>query len=245
MSAAAVRRPERFVPAAPAIPVEAPRRHIEIAPSRQQRRARPRFVHALIAVAGVFAVFAAQLGLSIALSAGAYRIGELEDAQRALQRTAEHLDEQLQVYSSTQHLAVNAAALGMVPGGSQYYLDLATGSVAAAPGMTDPFGCGTGCTLVPNSLTTGLPLATAAAAAKVVGTVEKPAPATAAAATTDAGTTDETVPTAVSTTTQTDAGTAAQTDASTTTDATSTTSDAAASVDSPVTSGTLPSPVTH
>ena|GEM_PF-837500 len=228
MSAAAVARH----PARPEV-IETPRRRIEIVPSREQRRARPKVAHALIAVAGVFAVFAAQLGLSIALSAGAYRIGDLQDRQRELQRTQEHLDELLQVSSSTQHLAVNAAALGMVPGGSQYYVDLATGAVAAAPGMTDPFGCGVGCSLVPNSLAAGLPLATAPVGAKVVGTVAKPAAAVAAPATAGTG-----------------AGAAATADGTTAAGGETAASavvggGASASVDSPVASDTLPSPVTH
>ena len=165
---AAIRRPE------PQRAPAQPKRQIEVVPSRAQRRARPKFLHAIIAVAGVGAIIGAQLALSIGLSAGAYRIGDLQDQQRDLQRTQESLDEQLQVLSSTQHLASNAAALGMVPGGSQFYLDLASGGVAAAPGMPDPFGCGNGCTLVPNSLTSGLALATAPVGAKVVGTVAKP-----------------------------------------------------------------------
>lgn len=171
---AALRLPARPAPA----PEEAPRRHVEIVPSRDQRRARPRVAHALMAVAGVFAIIGAQLGLSIALSAGAYQIGDLQDRQRELQRVEESLDELLQVYSSTQHLATNATALGMVPGGSQYYLDLVSGAAVAAPGMPNPFGCGSGCTLVPNALSTALPLATAGAGAKVIGRAPAAAPAT-------------------------------------------------------------------
>jgi len=217
---AAIRRPEPH--RAPA----APRPQIEVVPSRAQRRARPKFLHALVAVAGVFAIIGAQLALSIGLSAGAYRIGDLQDQQRDLERTQQSLDEQLQVLSSTQHLASNAAALGMVPGGSQYYLDLASGAVAAAPGMTDPFGCGNGCTLVPNSLTTGLALATAPIGAKVVGTVAKPVVDTAAtgaagAVASDAAAADAPVAPVVAPVVGT------------------------TSPDAPVASDTLPSPVTH
>lgn len=227
---AALRLPER--PWSPSTPSTepAPRRQIEIVPSQQQRRARPKVVHALVAVVGVFVIIGAQLGLSIALSAGAYEIGDLQDRQRDLERTEQALDEQLQVLSSSQHLALNAAALGMVPGGSQFYLDLGTGGVAAAPGMPDPFGCGNGCTLVPNSLTAGLALASAPIGAKVVGTVAKPAAEATAVAT----------------------GAVVGTGAAVSADVEPVAPEVAAGVapvapvaDAPVASDALPSPVTH
>ena len=174
----ALRAPARPTPRTD--PAETPRRHIEVVPSRGQRRARPRVSHALVAVAGVFAIIGAQLALSIALSGGAYQIGDLQDRQRELERVQQSLDEQLQIAGSTQRLATNASVLGMVPGGSQYYIDLGTGSLVEAPGMPNPFGCGAGCTLVPNSLAATIPLALAPAGAKVVGTVAKPAAGTTA-----------------------------------------------------------------
>lgn len=231
---AAIRLPERPWSPAPA-EFAPPRRQIEIVPSSQQRRARPRMMHALVAVVGVFVIIGAQLGLSIALSAGAYEIGDLQDRQRDLERTQQALDEQLQVMSSTQHLALNAAALGMVPGGSQFYLDLGTGAVAAAPGMPNPFGCGTGCTLVPNSLTAGLALVSAPVGAKVVGTVVKPAvdvaPAVAAGVATGAG---------AGASDATAQGTVAPL-----TPVAPVGDPVATSPDAPVNSGSLPSPVTH
>jgi hypothetical protein len=231
---AAIRLPER--PWSPSEQTPSPRRQIEVVPSQQQRRARPKVMHALVAVVGVFVVIGAQLGLSIALSAGAYEIGDLQDRQRDLERTQQALDEQLQVLSSTQHLALNASALGMVPGGSQFYLDLGTGAIATTPGMPNPFGCGNGCTLVPNSLSSGLALASAPVGAKVVGTVSKPAVDPAVAATTTGVAADPGAAVAVdpagAVASGVDEGAAA-------------TGGAVASPDAPVASDSLPSPVTH
>jgi hypothetical protein len=132
--------------------VHAVPRRIEIAPSRQQRRARPRAVYAVVTVVSLFAIFAAQLLLSIVVSKGAYEIESLQDQQTQLLRTQEALTENLELYGSTQNLAASAAHLGMVPSGSPLFLDLTTGAVAGAPGSVDRVGCGGACNLVPNSL---------------------------------------------------------------------------------------------
>jgi len=144
-------RPRRAEP-------ERPRRLTEVVTTRTQRRARPRVLHALVAVGGVLAIVGAQLLLSIAISGGAYRISDLQEQQRALTRQSEDLREQLEIAGATQHLANAAAALGMVPAGSTSFLDLSTGTVVAAPGIPDTVGCGGACNLVPNLLTAHLPV---------------------------------------------------------------------------------------
>ena len=55
-------------------PSTSPRRHLEVAPTRAQRRARPKLVHAVVLLTGVVAVLLAQLGLSMAVADGAYQI---------------------------------------------------------------------------------------------------------------------------------------------------------------------------
>lgn len=137
--------------------VERPRRLTEVVTTPKQRRARPRIVHAFVAVGGVLLIVGAQLLLSIAISGGAYRISDLQQEQRALTRESESLTEQLSIAAATQHLAGAAASLGMVPAQSTYFLDLASGGAVGAPGMPDTAGCGGACNLVPNSLTQGLP----------------------------------------------------------------------------------------
>jgi hypothetical protein len=143
-------------------PAPSQRPHIEIVTTRAQRRARPRAVYAVVTVASLFVIFAAQLLLSIAVSDGAYQIDSLQSQQKDLLRTQEALGEKFDLLSSTQHLAENAAKLGMVPNGSPLFLNLATGAVAGAPGTVDPTGCGGSCNLVANSLLTGVPLTGAA-----------------------------------------------------------------------------------
>ena len=127
MSAVAVAQPlRRARPGAH----PAPTRHLEIAPSRAQRRARPRVVYALVTIAGIGVILLAQLLMSIVLADGAYQISGLQTEQRELLRQEHALTESLQVWSSTQNLAANAEGLGMVASGNPVFLDLATGQVS-------------------------------------------------------------------------------------------------------------------
>lgn len=139
--------------------------HIEIVTTRAQRNARPKLAYSVITIVSLFLIFAGQLLLSIVVSDGAYQLSGLQVQQKDLLRTEQALLEKLQILGSTQHLAANAAHLGMVPGSNPLYLDLSTGAVSSAPGTADPFGCGGGCSVVANSLLTGVPLVDAASAA--------------------------------------------------------------------------------
>ena len=138
-------------------------RHIQVVTTAAQRRRRPRVAYAVITVSSLFAIFAAQLLLSIVVSDGAYQIDSLQIEQKGLVREQDALTETLDLLASTQHLAANAAHLGMVPGASPLFLDLETGAVAGAPGSVDRPGCGGSCGLVANSLLTGVPLVDTAA----------------------------------------------------------------------------------
>lgn len=135
--------------------------HIEIVSSRAQRKARPRIVYALVAVAGLFALFLAQLLLSIVVSDGAYRIAGLQGEQRDLGRQQQALSEKLDLLSSPQNLAAQAESLGMVLSTtSPVFLRLADGAIV---GTASPAGEGqtviaaTG-SLVPNALLGDVPL---------------------------------------------------------------------------------------
>ena len=64
-----------------------PRRHIRIVPSADQRRARPKTLYAVVTVASLGVIFAAQLLLSIAVSNGAYEMSALNGEQRELLQT--------------------------------------------------------------------------------------------------------------------------------------------------------------
>lgn len=152
-----------YAPARPSVrPAPSQRPHIEIVTTKAQRRARPKAIYAVVTVGSLFLIFGAQLLLSIVVSQGAYEIDSLQSQQKDLLRTQEALNEKFDLLSSTQHLAENAAKLGMVPNGSPLFLNLATGAVAGAPGTVDPTGCGGTCNLVANSLLTGVPLTTTA-----------------------------------------------------------------------------------
>jgi len=111
----------------------APRRHLEVAPTRAQRRARPRVLPAVVTIAGIGVILLAQLLLSIALADGAYQISDLQGQQRDLQRQEQALTEQLEVLSSTQNLIANAEHLGMIASGNPVFLDLSTGGVSGNP----------------------------------------------------------------------------------------------------------------
>jgi hypothetical protein len=143
----ALARPLR--PSAPAAP--SPRRHLEIAPTRAQRRARPRVAHAVITVAGIGAILLVQLLLSFVLADGAYQITSLQSDQRDLLREEQALDEHLELLGSTQNLIANAEALGMVASGNPMFLDVTTGHVSGTGSKARSLPNN----LIPNSLLDG------------------------------------------------------------------------------------------
>jgi hypothetical protein len=123
----------RWIGARPGADREAGRRHIEIVSTRDQRKARPRTVYAMLIVGGLFAVLLSQLLLSIGLSDGAYAIQGLQQQQRELGRTEQVLTEDLERLSSPQNLAANARAMGMVSNAAPVYLRLSDRAVLGAP----------------------------------------------------------------------------------------------------------------
>ena len=151
-------------------------RHIEIVSTRSQKRARPRVIYALVAVAGLFVILMGQLLLSIWLSDGAYQIADLQQTQRDLSRDQQALGESLNVLQSPQNLAGQASALGMVMNtGSQGFLSLSGGVTRAPTAATaDTTVAADAAIYTPNALITpdisALGAAAAAAAAVTVGT---------------------------------------------------------------------------
>jgi len=152
-----------FVPAE----IHAHPRHIEIVSTRRQKRARPRVVYAVVAVAGLFIILMVQLLLSIWLSDGAYQISELQQTQRELARDQQSLGESLNTLQSPQSLAGRASALGMVMNtGAQGFLSL-TGGVTRAPmaAAADTTVAADAAIFTPNALITPDLLATGAGSA--------------------------------------------------------------------------------
>jgi hypothetical protein len=132
-------------------PTPEPRRHLEIAPTRAQRRARPRLAHALVTLGGIGVILLAQLLLSFALADGAYVIAGLQDDQRDLLREEQALDEKLELLGSTQNLTANAEALGMVASGNPVFLNVATGTVSGTGSKSSSLPNN----MIPNSLLDG------------------------------------------------------------------------------------------
>ena len=133
----------------------APRRHLEVAPTRQQRRARPKLLPALVTVTGIGVILLAQLLLSLAVADGAYEIADLQGAQRDLQRQEQALTENLEVLSSTQNLIANAEHLGMIASGNPVFLDLSTGAVSGNPTAAGGTPTGAAGNQIGNSLLAG------------------------------------------------------------------------------------------
>jgi hypothetical protein len=119
-------------------PEPQPRRHLEVVPTRAQRRARPRMLPALITIGGIGVILLAQLLLSIVVANGAYQISGLQTAKHDAELQQHALTEQLDVLASPQYLAANAEALGMVASGNAVYLDAKTGAVTGSG--TNPGG---------------------------------------------------------------------------------------------------------
>lgn len=148
-------------PAAPQRGTEAPARpHIEIVPTREQRKARPKLAYGITAVLGIVAIVAAQLVLSVVTSQGAYEIAALQTQQKEATRDAQAVTEDLDRMKSPQFLAANAQALGMVTNANPVYLQLSNGAVVGQPFGEQGVGAAGASSLVPNSLLAGVPLVT-------------------------------------------------------------------------------------
>ena len=123
--------------------------------ARTAGKARPVVFYALVVVLAVGAIFGTQLVLSIALSGGAYQISSLQSEQRDLGRIKDVVKQDISRYASPQHLASDAAALGMVPNTQPAYLRLSDGAVLGAPSSADAAPVPNN---VPNALSAGLPV---------------------------------------------------------------------------------------
>lgn len=132
-----------------------PERHLRPAPLPAKRRARSPLAAALVAVGIVLAILAAQLGLSIAVSQGAYEMRALEIEQRDLGRVQRVLSQNVDKLSSPQNLADNAAKLGMVQNASPAALRLSDGAIM---GSFETKASEVEPNLVPNSTLASMPV---------------------------------------------------------------------------------------
>ncbi|WP_382306158.1 hypothetical protein [Herbiconiux sp. UC225_62] len=148
--------------------------HIEIVPTRTQKRARPKIAYAAVVVTGVLAIVVTQLLLSIGLSDGAYEISSLQSQQKELDRSNQVLSEQFDKLSSPQNLAASAESLGMVTNSAPVYLRLSDGAVLGSPVAAAGTSVTGGQALVPNSLLAPPTVAGATAADAGTGAASAP-----------------------------------------------------------------------
>lgn len=120
-----------------------------------KRRSRNPLFGALVAVGIVLITLAAQLGLSIAVSQGAYEMRTLELEQRDLGRVERLLSQNVDKLSSPQNLAENATQLGMVQNAHPATLRLSDGAIL---GSLETSANETQSNLVPNSTLENMPV---------------------------------------------------------------------------------------
>ena len=128
------------------------------APARRKKQKSP-LTAALTAVGIILAILAAQLGLSIALSQGAYEKRALEIEKRDLGRVERLLSQNVDKLSSPQNLAENAAGLGMVQNVQPATLRLSDGAIL---GSLESVATEAPPNLVPNSTLVDMPVVDAA-----------------------------------------------------------------------------------
>lgn len=145
--------------------VDAPVRRLPARPELKavpQSQARARrvspLVGALSAVGLILTILFAQLGLSIAVSDGAYEARALQAELRDLTRVERVLSQNTDKLSSPQNLADNAAKLGMVQNSTPATLRLSDGAVLGTLGGPTAAVAGS---LVPNATLVGLPVVNA------------------------------------------------------------------------------------
>ncbi|UOQ58347.1 hypothetical protein MUN78_05785 [Leucobacter allii] len=146
-------------PGAPGAPGERHLRLAEPAPAAAKRAGRSPLVGALLAVGVILAILATQLGLSIAISQGAYEARALEVEQRDLSRVERVLSQNVDKLSSPQNLAENAAQLGMVQNVRPAALRLSDGAVLGSLETETTAAQGN---LVPNATLETMPVVDAA-----------------------------------------------------------------------------------
>lgn len=107
-----------------------PRRHlgpVQDAPANQAKPATLMLV--IVAIIAVLGIFATQLWLSVATSAGAYQANDLILEERELVRAERVMQQEVELYSSPQNLSQQAAGQGMVQNAQPAFLALAGAAI--------------------------------------------------------------------------------------------------------------------
>lgn len=149
-------------PGTPLTPAAPGERHLRIAPqpaANPRRALQSPLIGSLVAVGVILVILAVQLGLSIAISQGAYETRALEIEQRDLSRVERVLSQNVDKLSSPQNLAENATALGMVQNARPATLRLSDGAVLGT--LTSETAEARG-NLIPNATLETMPVVDAA-----------------------------------------------------------------------------------
>ncbi|MFT4235303.1 MAG: hypothetical protein QM607_09940, partial [Microbacterium sp.] len=93
---------------------------------------RPRFVYAVIAMAGAVLIALAQMGLSTMSTQSSFEIQKLQAQQRSLDIESQALYDQVAGLASPQNLAQKATDLGMVIDNAPTYLRLSDGAITGS-----------------------------------------------------------------------------------------------------------------
>lgn len=113
--------------------VSEPQRHLgPVAPVReaQAQQAKPATLMLVVmAIVAVLGIFATQLWLSVATSAGAYEANDLILEERELIRTERVMEQEVLLYGSPQNLSQQAVGQGMVQNAQPAFLALAGASI--------------------------------------------------------------------------------------------------------------------
>lgn len=138
-------------------PEQAPteeRPSLQPVPASAAKRRSP-LLGALTAVSIVLVILMVQLGLSIAVSEGAYELRALETEQRDLGRVERLLTQNVEKLASPQNLSENAAKLGMVQNAQPASLRLSDGAIL---GSLEARTAAPQDNLVPNSTLATMPV---------------------------------------------------------------------------------------
>lgn len=137
-------------------------RHLRAVPSTSARRSRWRDTKLFAGISAaviIMVIFTVQLGLSIAVSEGAYESSALKLEERDLMRVERVLNQNVDKLASPQNLADNAGALGMVQNSNPATLRLSDnvvlGDLTQRTSQVEP-------NLVPNATLDTLPVVDAA-----------------------------------------------------------------------------------
>ena len=117
-------------------PKQPPERRLRVVPKGSRRRPRTPFVVLVVALMALGLV--GLLLINTTMQRGAFKLTELEDRAASLQTRKQALQLDVSALSNPDHIATEAARLGMVPNASPAFLQLADGKIIGRPSPALP-----------------------------------------------------------------------------------------------------------